>query len=81
MVVILWLPQSIRYTLDVLDKYDKDTTRMKKEYEIEIQKHPDFNDNGWILSEFCNNNFDCKQLTSATSFKTIYNEFNEVIVI
>ena len=44
---------------------------MKKEYEIEIQKHPDFNDNGWILSEFCTDNFD----------KTIYNEFNEVIVI
>ena len=54
---------------------------MKKEYEIEIQKHPDFNDNGWILSEFCTDNFNCKQLTSATSFKTIYNEFNEVIVI
>ena len=71
MVVILWLPQSIRYSLDVLDKYDKETTRMKIEYEIEIQKHPDFNDNGWILSEFCTDNFD----------KTIYNEFNEVIVI
>ena len=77
MVVILWLPQSIRYTLDVLDKYGKDTTRMKKEYEIEIQKH----DNGWILSEVCTGNFNCKQLTSATSFKTIYNEFTEVIVI
>lgn len=53
---------------DVLNKYDKEATRMKEEYEIEIQKHPDFNDYGWILSEFCTDNFDGKQLTSATYF-------------
>jgi hypothetical protein len=53
---------------DVLDNYDKETTRMKEEYEIQIQKDPDFNDYGWILSGFCTDDFDGKQLTSATYF-------------
>jgi len=39
---------------------------LKTEYEIEIQKDPDFNDYGWILSTFCTDGFDGKQLTSAT---------------
>jgi hypothetical protein len=51
---------------DVLDKYDKLATDMKEEYEVEIQKNPDFNEYGWILSAFCTDNFDGKQMTSAT---------------
>mmetsp|Transcript_19197 Transcript_19197/g.41715 ORF Transcript_19197/g.41715 Transcript_19197/m.41715 type:complete len:542 (+) Transcript_19197:188-1813(+) len=50
----------------VLDKYDAMSTELKKEYEAEIQKHPDFSDYGWILSEFCTDGFDGKQLTTAT---------------
>ena len=50
----------------VLDKFDAEATRMKEEYEIEIQKDPDFNDFGWILSDYCTDGFDGKQLTTAT---------------
>ena len=50
----------------VLDKYDGMSTELKKAYEEEIQKHPDFNEYGWILSEFCTDGFDGKQLTTAT---------------
>eukprot|EP00536_Pseudo-nitzschia_multiseries_P005839 jgi/Psemu1/324074/estExt_fgenesh1_pg.C_1170005 len=50
----------------VLDKYDKKTTAIKEEYEKKIQLDPDFSEYGWILSEFCTDGFDGKQLTTAT---------------
>ena len=51
---------------DVLDKYDKVKTDMKENYKSEIQKNPEFNEYGWILSSYCTDNFDGKQMTSAT---------------
>ena len=56
----------IKVLQDVLDKYDKVTTDMKENYESEIQKNPDFNEYGWILSFYCTDNFDGKHMTSAT---------------
>ena len=50
----------------VLDKFDAKATSMKEEYEIEIQKDPDFNDFGWIFSDYCTDGFDGKQMTTAT---------------
>lgn len=50
----------------VLDKYDEKVTALKETYETKIQKDPDFNDFGWILSSYCTDGFDSKQLTSAT---------------
>mmetsp|Transcript_17886 Transcript_17886/g.36742 ORF Transcript_17886/g.36742 Transcript_17886/m.36742 type:complete len:82 (+) Transcript_17886:1-246(+) len=51
---------------NVLDKNDKKSTELKEKYEEAIQKHPDFQQYGWILSEYCTDGFDGKQLTSAT---------------
>ena len=56
----------IKELQDVLDKYDKLTTDMTQNYESEIQKNPDFNEYGWVLSFYCTDNFDGKQMTSAT---------------
>ena len=51
---------------DVLDSYDKKATELKEAYKDKIMKDPDFNDYGWILSDFCPDGFDGKQLTVAT---------------
>ena len=51
---------------DVLDKYDKVTNDMKENYKSEIQKNPDFNGYGCILSSYCTDKFDGKQMTSDT---------------
>jgi hypothetical protein len=51
----------------VLDKYDTQASKMKKDYETAIMTDRDVFDNyGWILSDFCSDGFDGKQLTSTT---------------
>jgi hypothetical protein len=52
---------------DVLDKYSKKSDGLNEAYKNEILKDMDeFNDYGWILSDFCPDGFDGKQLTIAT---------------
>jgi hypothetical protein len=51
----------------VLDVYDAKASTLKEAYRTEIMKDPDvFNNYGWILSDFCPDGFDGKQLTTAT---------------
>jgi hypothetical protein len=51
---------------DVLEKYNDKTTGMKREYQEKLVKENDFNDYGWIKSDYCLDDFDGKQLTIAT---------------
>uniref|UniRef100_A0A7S1BET1 Uncharacterized protein n=1 Tax=Corethron hystrix TaxID=216773 RepID=A0A7S1BET1_9STRA len=50
----------------VLEKFDAEVTQLKKNYEKDVQKDPDFKDHGWILSTYCTDGFDGKQMTAAT---------------
>ena len=50
----------------VLHKYDEEATERKEKYMDELIKSEDFDDFGWILSDYCPDNFDGKQLTIAT---------------
>ena len=51
----------------VLNKYDKKSDKLKEAYKKKIMKHSEtFYDYGWILSDFCPDGFDGKQLTVAT---------------
>eukprot|EP00984_Skeletonema_dohrnii_P017344 scaffold7873_cov111-Skeletonema_dohrnii-CCMP3373.AAC.3 len=51
----------------VLDKYEKIATDHKESYKNEIMRNTrEFNNYGWILSDFCPDGFDGKQLTVST---------------
>lgn len=51
---------------DVLDKYDTKVSSLKEAYKAEIMSdNEEFNDYGWILTDFCPDGFDGKQLTIA----------------
>ena len=50
----------------VLRTYDRQTTKLKEVYEKKIQERPDFNDVGFILTDYCTDFYDGKQLTIAT---------------
>jgi hypothetical protein len=51
----------------VLDKYEKMATDYNESYKNEIMKNTrEFNNYGWILSDFCPDGFDGKQLTVST---------------
>ena len=51
----------------VLDTYDEKATEYKESYKNEIMKNThEFNNYGWILSDFCPDGFDGKQLTVST---------------
>jgi hypothetical protein len=51
---------------EVLETYETMANELKEAYKDEIMNDPDFNDYGWILSDFCPDGFDGKQLTVAT---------------
>mmetsp|Transcript_13208 Transcript_13208/g.19769 ORF Transcript_13208/g.19769 Transcript_13208/m.19769 type:complete len:551 (-) Transcript_13208:139-1791(-) len=52
---------------DVLDTYEEKATDYKESYKNEIMKNThEFNNYGWILSDFCPDGFDGKQLTVST---------------
>ena len=51
----------------VLDTYDEKATDFKESYKNEIMKNTyELNNYGWILSDFCPDGFDGKQLTVST---------------
>ena len=51
----------------VLEKYDGMSSELKEAYKTEIMEDPKkFNNFGWLLSDFCPDGFDGKQLTIAT---------------
>jgi hypothetical protein len=51
----------------VLAAFDEKSSKMKKDYETAIMEDLDvFNNYGWILSDFCPDGFDGKQLTMTT---------------
>jgi len=51
----------------VLDTYEEKATDYKESYKNEIMKNTyEFNNYGWILSDFCPDGFDGKQLTVST---------------
>ena len=53
----------------VLDKYDTKTTIMKAEYAwslVNMNPIEEFYELGWILTDYCPDGFDGKQLTMAT---------------
>jgi len=58
--------ESAELLQDALDKYNEKATTLKTEYKDELIKNPMFNDYGWILSDWCPDSFDGKQLTIAT---------------
>uniref|UniRef100_A0A7S2UEN7 Lipoxygenase domain-containing protein n=1 Tax=Attheya septentrionalis TaxID=420275 RepID=A0A7S2UEN7_9STRA len=50
----------------VLDDADEKATALKEDYKKKLIANPDFDNFGWILSDYCPDNFDGKQLTIAT---------------
>ena len=51
----------------VLDEYDETSSALKEAYKAKIMDERDvFNNYGWILSDFCPDGFDGKQLTMTT---------------
>jgi hypothetical protein len=50
----------------VLDDADKTATALKEDYKKKLIANPDFDDFGWILSDYCPDGFDGKQLTVTT---------------
>mmetsp|Transcript_34686 Transcript_34686/g.81898 ORF Transcript_34686/g.81898 Transcript_34686/m.81898 type:complete len:573 (-) Transcript_34686:238-1956(-) len=50
----------------VLRTYDRQADKLKEVYEKKIQERPDFNDVGFILTDYCTDFYDGKQLTIAT---------------
>lgn len=50
----------------VLEDYNKETTKLKQHYQVKITAREDFNDYGWIRTDYCLDEFDGKQLTIAT---------------
>ena len=50
----------------ILDKHQAKATDLKHKYQKELIQSPDFDDYGFILSDFCKENFDGKQVTIAT---------------
>jgi len=51
---------------DVLNEYDGKTSILKADYIADIIEDKDFNDYGWILTDYGPDDFDGKQLTIAT---------------
>ena len=50
----------------VLRAYDEQADKLKEVYQKKIQERPDFNDVGFILTDYCTDFYDGKQLTIAT---------------
>lgn len=51
---------------EVLDSYDRDVTCLKEVYEEQVKKRDDFNEVGFLLTDYCTDLYDGKQLTLAT---------------
>ena len=58
--------QHIQAMRSQIDATKKETDKLKEAYERKIQDHPDFNDVGFILTDYCTDFYDGKQLTIAT---------------
>ena len=54
--------------LDVLKKYDEEAKKLKVNYENTLKESPDFDSLGFILSDYCTDALDGKQLTLSTYF-------------
>ena len=52
----------------VLEKYEKMATKLKTEYQTEIEARDDRREYGWILTDHCNDGYDGKQHTLTTYF-------------
>ena len=50
----------------VLGEYDSKTTQLKLAYEEELMDKPDFATLGFLLTDYCTEGFDGKQVTSCT---------------
>ena len=50
----------------VLRAYDEQADKLKEVYQKKILERPDFNDVGFILTDYCTDFYDGKQLTIAT---------------
>lgn len=50
----------------VLASYDRQSDKLKEVYQKKILERPDFNDVGFILTDYCTDFYDGKQLTIAT---------------
>ena len=50
----------------VLGYYDSKTTKLKLEYQEELMKDPKFETLGFLLTDYCVEGFDGKQVTSCT---------------
>ena len=46
---------------EVLDSYDRDVTRLKEVYEEQVKKRDDFNEVGFLLTDYCTDLYDGKQ--------------------
>ena len=53
--------------LKVLQEFDAKAAKLKKDYYEQLMKDEDlFSEHGWILSDFCPDGIDGKQLTITT---------------
>ena len=52
----------------VLDDADKTATALKEDYKKKLIANPDFENFGWILSDYCPDGFDGKQFTIITTY-------------
>ena len=46
---------------EVLDSYDRDVTCLKEVYEEQVKKRDDFNEVGFLLTDYCTDLYDGKQ--------------------
>ena len=46
---------------EVLNTYDRETTRLKEIYEEQVEKRDDFNEVGFLLTDYCTDLYDGKQ--------------------
>ena len=51
---------------EVLDTYDRDVTRLKEVYEEQVKKRDDFNEVGFLLTDYCTDLYDGKQAHTNT---------------
>ncbi|CAM9407241.1 unnamed protein product [Ectocarpus fasciculatus] len=52
--------------MDILSHFDDETARIKKEFKKKIKRSATYRDYGWILSDYCPDGTDGKQLTLCT---------------
>ena len=57
---------------EVLDTYDRDVTRLKEVYEEQVKKRDDFNEVGFLLTDYCTDLYDGKQAHPTYPPRTLY---------